>query len=203
MVLGDFNDILAKEDRIGKRVKYSNNSDLLTCVNTCHLEDIKYNGNYYTWNNRQQGDDKICSKIDRALAKNAWLNCFPNAEVYFPLEGNYYHSPAILSAVPDMINGKKPFRYFRMWKYPNFKEIIKDSWYKHVAGFNNLQDEDNAAKKTLEACQHDLNRDPLNHNAIKKEKEAREKAMMAQKAYCNYLSQKAKHSWIKEGRQEF
>ncbi|CAI8594443.1 unnamed protein product [Vicia faba] len=53
MVLGDFNDILAKEEIIGKRVRDSNNSDFLHCVKNCQLEDIKYSRNFYTWSNKK------------------------------------------------------------------------------------------------------------------------------------------------------
>lgn len=52
IVLGDFNDILAKEEKIGKRVKYTNSNSFLKCINDSHMEDIKFNGNYFTWRNK-------------------------------------------------------------------------------------------------------------------------------------------------------
>uniref|UniRef100_A0A803PA00 DUF4283 domain-containing protein n=1 Tax=Cannabis sativa TaxID=3483 RepID=A0A803PA00_CANSA len=63
-LMGDFNDILAKEERIGHRVRSYPDSDFLTCVNSCHLEDVKASGNYYTWTNKQHEHE---TQDDKAL----------------------------------------------------------------------------------------------------------------------------------------
>uniref|UniRef100_A0A803NRV3 Reverse transcriptase domain-containing protein n=1 Tax=Cannabis sativa TaxID=3483 RepID=A0A803NRV3_CANSA len=82
LVMGDCNDILAKEERIGNRVKYRPSQDFIDCVSNCFLEDAKCCGNFYTWSNKQQGDDRIFSKIDRAMANLSWMDMFPNAEEF-------------------------------------------------------------------------------------------------------------------------
>uniref|UniRef100_A0A803QQC4 Reverse transcriptase domain-containing protein n=1 Tax=Cannabis sativa TaxID=3483 RepID=A0A803QQC4_CANSA len=67
-LMGDFNEILAKEERIGLRVSSWPDGDFLQCVNCCNLEDIKSNGNFFAWTNKQHGEDRIFSKIDRVLS---------------------------------------------------------------------------------------------------------------------------------------
>ena len=62
LVVGDFNDILAMEERIGRRRNRRLNDSFLECVNSCELEDMKSSGCYYTWNNKQQGEARVCSK---------------------------------------------------------------------------------------------------------------------------------------------
>uniref|UniRef100_A0A803QBN3 Uncharacterized protein n=1 Tax=Cannabis sativa TaxID=3483 RepID=A0A803QBN3_CANSA len=70
IVMGDFNDILSKEERIGKRVRFSTSADFVDCIAHCRLEDVKFSGSFYTWCNKQFGDDRIYSKIDRVLANS-------------------------------------------------------------------------------------------------------------------------------------
>lgn len=77
----------------------------------CGLEDVNYGGCRYTWSNKQDGDDRIYSKIDRVLANKAWLSMFANAEVNFMNEGLFDYSPEVLRIQPDVYWGKKLFRY--------------------------------------------------------------------------------------------
>ncbi|KAM6596623.1 hypothetical protein CsatA_007147 [Cannabis sativa] len=72
-MMGDFNEILSKEERIGNRVRSSPGEEFLNCVNQCQMEDVKYSGNFFTWSNKQHGEDRIYSKIDIILANQAWL----------------------------------------------------------------------------------------------------------------------------------
>uniref|UniRef100_A0A803Q8A9 DUF4283 domain-containing protein n=1 Tax=Cannabis sativa TaxID=3483 RepID=A0A803Q8A9_CANSA len=48
LLMGDFNDILAKEERIGHRIKTHPDTKFLQCVNTCQVEDVKASGNFFT-----------------------------------------------------------------------------------------------------------------------------------------------------------
>ena len=68
ILLGDFNAILYKEDRIGRKAKGPILDGFWRCVQACGFEDVKYSGCRYTWTNKQEGDDRIYSKIDRVLA---------------------------------------------------------------------------------------------------------------------------------------
>ncbi|XP_062075481.1 uncharacterized protein LOC133779544 [Humulus lupulus] len=135
VVMGDFNEILNKEERLGKRVKYSTATNFIDCIGECQLEDVKCSGCFYTWSNKQQGDDRICSKIDRVLANQTWLNCFNNAEAVFLPEGIFDHTPVILAVYPEILSGKKPFKYFRMWSsHPKYSESVEAVWKRAIPG---------------------------------------------------------------------
>uniref|UniRef100_A0A803PSL1 DUF4283 domain-containing protein n=1 Tax=Cannabis sativa TaxID=3483 RepID=A0A803PSL1_CANSA len=111
IVLGDFNDILEKGERIGKREHYSH-SKFKDCVGECQLEDVKQSGSFFTWNNKQQGEERVYSKIDRIMANQRWLETYENAEALFLNEGLFDHTPAILTLFPTILNGRKPFKFF-------------------------------------------------------------------------------------------
>uniref|UniRef100_A0A803QGQ3 Uncharacterized protein n=1 Tax=Cannabis sativa TaxID=3483 RepID=A0A803QGQ3_CANSA len=109
LLMGDFNDILSKEERVGHKVKFYPDTAFANCVNDCQLEDVKTTGNFFTWSNKQQGRDRICSKIDRVMANQAWLDRYQNAEVNFMNEGLFDHSPGIRFLYPRRVDGMKPF----------------------------------------------------------------------------------------------
>uniref|UniRef100_A0A803P9I3 Reverse transcriptase domain-containing protein n=1 Tax=Cannabis sativa TaxID=3483 RepID=A0A803P9I3_CANSA len=90
LVLGDFNEILYKEERIRVRARYKEAREFHECVEMCHWEDVKYIGNYFTWSNNQYGEDRIYSKIDKVLANQDWLESFHAAEVLRALNMNYF-----------------------------------------------------------------------------------------------------------------
>ncbi|XP_030479170.1 uncharacterized protein LOC115696410 [Cannabis sativa] len=124
-LMGDFNEILAKEERLGHRVSSSPDLDSLQCVNSCQLEDIKSSENFYTWSNKQHGDDRIFSKIDIMLANQGWLNTYENAEVLFLNEGLFDHSLVVLTQHPLLVT-----------KLKSLKVVLK---YINMEGFSNLQ----------------------------------------------------------------
>ncbi|XP_062085993.1 uncharacterized protein LOC133792101 [Humulus lupulus] len=198
VVLGDFNDILNRDERIGDRVRYNSNNDFINCVSCCQLEDVKYSGNFYTWSNKQQGSDKIYSKIDRVMANQAWMDRFTNAEAIFLNEGIFDHTPTVLTVHSDIPSGKKPFKYFWMWSsHPQYHQEVSRVWNQMVKGtkmyqvvsklkdlkpifkelnkrgFSEIHMADMEAKEKLNDCQNKMHRDPLNVDLQYQELEAR------------------------------
>ncbi|KAM6580277.1 uncharacterized protein LOC115695151 [Cannabis sativa] len=223
-LMEDFNDISAKEERIGNKVKYYPDSAFLNCVTHCQLEDIKTSGNYFTWSNKQHGDDRIFSKIDRMLANQSWLNKYDHAEVVYMNEGLFDHSLGVLSLHPISASGRKPFKYFRIWKsHSGYDGCRKDCWKKKILGslmfqvvtkikhfkaslkeinkegFNNLQHTVMMLKQEVDDWQSKVHQQPLNTEFTGKEKEAQDKLVVAQKNYSSFLQQKAKIAWLQDG----
>ncbi|XP_030508996.2 uncharacterized protein LOC115723653 [Cannabis sativa] len=228
IVLGEFDDILYKEERIGERVRHGNSNAFADCVSKCHLEDIKYSGSYFTWSNKQSAADRIYSKIDRVLANEAWMELLPTAEAIFLTEGLFDHTHAVVSIHPALESGRKPFKYFRMWSsHPNFQQIISTIWNQHVQGtkmyqvvtkvkalkyafkelnrcyFSDIQAADVKARQDLIDCQTTLQKDPL--SKVLQEQEADSKKLYADvhKTCCPFLHLKSRMAWIKDGDENF
>ncbi|XP_060969628.1 uncharacterized protein LOC133036879 [Cannabis sativa] len=165
--MGDFNDIFFKEERIGKRVKYTAAMDFIDCVGACMLEDVKYSDNYYTWNNKRQGNEGIRSKIDWVLANQNMLDNFSSAKVIFSAEELFDHTPAIISLSHEIL------------------------------AFSNIQNATDEAKKELLETQLKLQSDHLNTELIATEAVVRIKYGQLLKGLNSFLHQKSKISWIK------
>ncbi|XP_062089720.1 uncharacterized protein LOC133796262 [Humulus lupulus] len=191
IVMGDFNDILAKEERIGNRVRYKTSTDFIDRVANCQLEDVKYSGNFYTWCNKQHGEDRIYSKIDRVLANQAWLRLYPEAETVFVNEGLFDHTPAVLTVYSNVTCGRKPFKYFNMWStHPDYFKKIEEIWQQHFTG---------TKIDHLAGCQDRLKCDPLNSVLHGIELEAKNKYTKVHKDYISFLQQKSKLNWARNG----
>ncbi|XP_062099682.1 uncharacterized protein LOC133805517 [Humulus lupulus] len=83
VVLGDFNDILNAYEMVGNRVQRGSSSAFKDCIEECQLEDVKYSGCFFTWNNKQDKEGRIYSKIDRVMENQEWLTQHELAEVLF------------------------------------------------------------------------------------------------------------------------
>ncbi|XP_062104432.1 uncharacterized protein LOC133815631 [Humulus lupulus] len=163
MVVGDYNEILYKHERIGKKVRKMADTACRDCMISCQQEDLKFLGCYFTWNNKQQNDERVYSKIDRAMVNSKWTDVFQESEANF---------------LPEDL-GKKPFRYFRMWKEAtSYKDRVSTSWRVPVYGTVMFK----VVTKLKRLKQLDSERFSHLH-----------------KAYISFLAQKAKSTWVLNG----
>ena len=224
ILCGDFNSVMAVDERIGAPVRQSDIVDISNCFHNCGMEDIKSVGNFFTWNNKQQGTNRVFSKIDRFMANQAWQGIFPAAEVCFMPEGHFDHSPGLLTVYPRSDGGRKPFKYFTMWKSsPVFSETVKKAWSSHTdgskmfrlvcklkkvkqalrelnkVGFTDVQAADLKAYQEMVNAQSALHINPTDASVADAELKAIQEYKEKHKAYLAFLSQKAKVNWLKEG----
>ncbi|XP_074301068.1 uncharacterized protein LOC141632419 [Silene latifolia] len=83
MVMGDFNNVLNMDERIGAPVTLAEVKDFQECVDACGLYDLSSTGAYFTWNNKQEGDERVFSRIDRVLANDTWILNGPDGSITF------------------------------------------------------------------------------------------------------------------------
>ncbi|KAL2930939.1 hypothetical protein RDABS01_036349 [Bienertia sinuspersici] len=96
------------------------------CLEACGLKDIPFRGNFFTWRNKQAGEDRVFSNIDRIMIKEEWLDIYDKANALFMSEGVSNHSPAMVRMENGWKNDQKPYKYYRMWSHaPDYKESDK------------------------------------------------------------------------------
>ncbi|XP_074297629.1 uncharacterized protein LOC141628372 [Silene latifolia] len=127
VVMGDFNNVLAMNERIGSDVSTAEVREFQECVDVCGLNDIPAQGDFFTWTNKQEVGDLKFSRIDRALVIDEWLHHFPNTITMFHPEGLFDHCPCTMTMHLDVDRKKRNFKYFNMWdKDSGFLKIIQD-----------------------------------------------------------------------------
>lgn len=102
ILLGDFNALSDVEDRVGATVRYAEIAPMLECLKFYKLFDVKANRRHFTWNNKQEGDQRALSCIDRVLSNGEWLDTYDMTEVVNLPKGNFNHSPMIVCAYNEV-----------------------------------------------------------------------------------------------------
>ncbi|KAL2903405.1 LINE-1 retrotransposable element ORF2 protein [Bienertia sinuspersici] len=158
------------------------------------------------------------------MSNECWLEAYPKANALFLPEAISAHSPAILRVDNCIGGGHKPFKYFRMWSSArDFNDRIAAAWVcestgtsmyclikklKQVkgtlielnkGGFCEIEAEVNKALQSLNEAQNKLQQCPLKKDLNTVEKEAAQDYLRKNKLYMQFLGQKAKCNWIKEG----
>lgn len=104
------------------------------CVAECGLEDIKSAGCYFIWNNKQNAEDRVFSKLGTVMGNTLWFHKFSCAEVVFLPEGSFDHS-LMLVRCHNHLGRKASFRYNKMWsEAPNCSEKIRTCRSERVQG---------------------------------------------------------------------
>uniref|UniRef100_A0A803P4J5 CCHC-type domain-containing protein n=1 Tax=Cannabis sativa TaxID=3483 RepID=A0A803P4J5_CANSA len=128
IILGDFNEILYANERVGRKAQSNPSQRLRDYMEVCEMTDMKYSRSFFTWNNKQKLDDRIFSKIDRAMVNLKWRCALPNSEAVFLPELSFDHNPILVSIYRNWSLGKKPFRYYNMWKLaPKFDAKLMEA----------------------------------------------------------------------------
>ncbi|XP_074278027.1 uncharacterized protein LOC141601632 [Silene latifolia] len=129
VVMGDFNNVLAMNERIGSEVS-----------------DAEH-----------EAGDMVFSRIDRAMVNDEWLLRFQDTITMFHPEGLFDHCPCTMVLNPKGGYRKGSFKYFNMWgKDPEFISVVKRIWEQQVPGFKMFQfvKKLKALKKPLKDLNH-------------------------------------------------
>ncbi|XP_059310773.1 uncharacterized protein LOC132062160 [Lycium ferocissimum] len=132
MIAGDFNALLYAQDRLlGNPVQYAEIKDFSGCITDLLLNELHWRGNYYTWSNKQQGGDRICSRLDRAFGNLEWMMKWGHVMVEYELPNISDHSPMVMVIQATQNTIKIPFRFFNVWAEHNqFLAIVEATWCK-------------------------------------------------------------------------
>lgn len=127
LIIGDFNTILHPDERV--RIGDSGSTDtreLQNVVSALEVEDLSYSGIFLTWCNKREGNQRIYSKIDRALINSAWCDTFPHSHAVSLAPGMSDHSPCLVLICEDYWAGPRPFKFCNMWKsHADYKTMVQ------------------------------------------------------------------------------
>ncbi|KAL3629987.1 hypothetical protein CASFOL_026299 [Castilleja foliolosa] len=176
----------------------------------------------YTW---YRDDGSCCSRLDRFLLSQKWLDVWPNSTQKGLDRSFSDHVPISLTLDSPIYWGPRPFRSIDWWLENNeFKLIVKSSWEKPgIVGWGAflLQEKLKRLKKEIKAwAEKDKNNTSVvmaeNHNKLAKLDEKLEQSKWSQKEVKERLSlleslkenslkrdrlnfQRSRSKWLKEG----
>ncbi|XP_020271529.1 uncharacterized protein LOC109846694 [Asparagus officinalis] len=225
LLCGNFNTMISNKKKLGgTNLTEADTREFRKSIEDCSLNHLKTQGCFYTWNNKQDASTRVWSRLDKAPVNDAWINMFNSSHVEFLLPSFSDHSPTIVLVYDDQIQGKKPFKFFKMWtKHDRFLPTVSNIWESKIQGFimflvytklkllrgalkdlnkkhfKNISGQVQRAIIALEDAQRTLQSNPLNPALISHEKECFSIYNNLLDYELSFYKQKARISWSVHG----
>ncbi|XP_072066236.1 uncharacterized protein [Arachis hypogaea] len=136
VVIRDFNAIRAHHEKEGGRAKSDASIQKFNdFINAGGLVDIGFEGEKFTWNNRQFGGNFIQERLDRALVSMAWRSEFSDVFVKHLDDLGSDHKAFLLCSHKEERGYKRRFRFQERWcENEEVVNLIKQAWRHEVVG---------------------------------------------------------------------
>ncbi|GJU41238.1 RNA-directed DNA polymerase, eukaryota, reverse transcriptase zinc-binding domain protein [Tanacetum coccineum] len=121
-----------------------NEKENLQVINESDSEEVdeyitmdEYSGPTPKKNQKPKGKDGILKKLDRVMANLEFQDSYVGAHAVFKPYRISDHSPSVLT-IPSLVKVKpNPFKFYNVnILNERFKEVVSESWLKHVSGFH-------------------------------------------------------------------
>ncbi|XP_020692729.1 uncharacterized protein LOC110106964 [Dendrobium catenatum] len=136
IVGGDFNYILANEDKRGGRpFRFSQGArEMSSFLARCDLHEANIVGPIFTWCNNKNGNARILERFDRCYVNPIVLH-FNRILVRHLTRVASDHCPIILNFLDANFAAYKIIRFEKVWaSYPDSIGIVKATWSKKING---------------------------------------------------------------------
>ncbi|XP_072067035.1 uncharacterized protein [Arachis hypogaea] len=136
MVIGDFNDIMAHDEKDGGRMKLvASIENFNNFINAAGLIDLGYEGSKFTWCNKQFGGNLIRERLDRCLVSMNLLELYSGAAIFHLNDQGSDHRPLLFESEVEQRRFKRRFRFQERWcDNEVVGQIVKDTWKESIEG---------------------------------------------------------------------
>ncbi|XP_058756821.1 uncharacterized protein LOC131630043 [Vicia villosa] len=190
-VVGDFNNVLKSNDRIGGRMVVPQEfQDLHDMMDSCGLSEMDNTGDYFTWHNKQV-NDPIYTRIDRVIGNSLWFQVMDMHLRHLPPSVSDHELVAESWAQP--ISGSPPFILWQ--KLKRLRRPIKNL----SRPLNDVKRTIVSIRKELNVLQQDMGNDPMNRDLLQRVKDKTAEILHWNETEEKVLRKKAKVDWIKLG----
>lgn len=131
---GDFNEVLSSDEHLGRCDRRRNQMDLFReCLEDCNLIDLGYIGPKFTWNNRQEGNNNVRVRLDRAVANGDFIQMFDEYQVENLVTSTSDHYAIKIAIGKHEQRRSTPFieqfKYEAAWsRAEDYKSIVEQFW---------------------------------------------------------------------------
>jgi hypothetical protein len=129
---GDFNEVLSGDEHLGSNDRSESQMSMFReCLDECGLMDLGFAGPKFTWNNRQEGDDLVRVRLDRAVANGSFTELFSGYRVENVITTSSDHlavsiTLAALEETAHVLPVQQQFRFEAAWlRAPDYQEVME------------------------------------------------------------------------------
>ncbi|XP_074315733.1 uncharacterized protein LOC141651943 [Silene latifolia] len=135
LVLGDFNVVRQPSEKLSNTPPVLQEMiEFNDCLAAFNLDDRTSSGCEMTWNNKQDLNSRVWSKLDRVLANPGWLASLPDSFALFQEAGFSDHSPVLVHVSNDSKKVKR-FSFLNSWiDHPAYLAIVAAAWTAEKTG---------------------------------------------------------------------
>ncbi|XP_058722962.1 uncharacterized protein LOC131594771 [Vicia villosa] len=129
IVMGDYNNVLTCQDRIGGNpVTLNEYKDLAEMMQRSGLYEAASRGCHYTWSNKHL-TGAIYSRIDRLIGNALWFQDYPDVIVEVLPPSISDHAPIRVRSLSVQSKRKYHFKFLNcVASKENFQDIVRRSW---------------------------------------------------------------------------
>ncbi|XP_060170346.1 uncharacterized protein LOC132601264 [Lycium barbarum] len=103
--------------------------DFSECIQHIDVHELPWQGEYYTWSNKQQGSQRITSRIDIIFGTYEWMLKWGQVSTLYDLPFISDHAPMMIKLQQQQRPKYIPFKFFNIWvDHENFLQIVSDNW---------------------------------------------------------------------------
>ncbi|XP_074299016.1 uncharacterized protein LOC141630021 [Silene latifolia] len=128
VICGDFNTVLVPSERLGGNSTTEEMEDLKNCVDDCGVADCPASGSYYIWNNKQEVQTRVYSRLDRVLVNYEWFNENVNLYAHFYCEGVFDHTACVIQSTNDGAKRRRHFKFLNQACHEYLVQKSKAVW---------------------------------------------------------------------------
>ncbi|GAA0145076.1 hypothetical protein LIER_42843 [Lithospermum erythrorhizon] len=128
--MGDFNDILSKEEKEGAIVRTEASMSMLRdFVKNCGVLDLGFSGHPFTWWNKRSGKDAIKARPDRVFNDPQWSLAFHRASCFHLEMVGADHCPFLLDTEVKTEKSKRLFVFDSRWvDKDGCEDMVRTAW---------------------------------------------------------------------------
>lgn len=128
-VIGDFNEVLYNDEKVGGNPKSEN---LMGLMEEGNLFDLVWKGNKFTWCNHHEDESFTKGRLDRAIANSRWRIKYSEASMETILAICSEHNPILLLCSFERCSARRyhtSFKYKAKWnKEEGCSDVVSEAW---------------------------------------------------------------------------
>jgi exonuclease III len=160
LCVGDFNEVVEQSDKEGGALRSESKMEgFRNALVDCHLSDLDFRGNPFTWSNHRHDDFFTEERLDRAVANPEWYSLFKEILIFYLAARASDHCPIQASFSKDIgsagFSYNRGFKFEDSWTYDSeCFEVISNAWTDGGMGCDPMKE----IQCRLTSCQKALSR---------------------------------------------